>query len=140
MASPQWRCSRADTPFVRPKRLAASPAELLLPVHTQSVLECGQRDDEKQHRARLPCHAHHAKEVASNRDRRGNVEWKDPTSDYVYGVLTNPRTRGPTPTGGRSSTRASSTASSGPPSRGCGGVTGRCCCTTTLRRTSAGNS
>lgn len=29
-------------------------------------------------------------QVASNRDRRGNVDWKDPTSDYVYGVLTNP--------------------------------------------------
>lgn len=29
-------------------------------------------------------------QVASNRDRHGAVEWKDPTSDYVYGVLTNP--------------------------------------------------
>lgn len=28
--------------------------------------------------------------VAVNRDRRGTVEWKDATSDYVYGVLTNP--------------------------------------------------
>jgi excisionase family DNA binding protein len=29
-------------------------------------------------------------QVAVNRDRRGAVEWKDPTKDYVYGVLTNP--------------------------------------------------
>jgi DNA invertase Pin-like site-specific DNA recombinase len=29
-------------------------------------------------------------QVAVNRDRRGTVEWKDATSDYVYGVLTNP--------------------------------------------------
>jgi DNA invertase Pin-like site-specific DNA recombinase len=29
-------------------------------------------------------------QVASNRDRHGTVEWKDPTSHYVYDVLTNP--------------------------------------------------
>ncbi len=29
-------------------------------------------------------------QVASNRDRHGTVTWKDATSDYVYGVLTNP--------------------------------------------------
>jgi DNA invertase Pin-like site-specific DNA recombinase len=29
-------------------------------------------------------------QVASNRNRHGTVDWKAPTSDYVYGVLTNP--------------------------------------------------